>query len=405
MRSRSSFKAVLSVVAISACVAAGAADRDWPQFRGPNRDGVSKETGLLSGWPEAGPRRVWQVELGKGYSGIAVAAGRAYTMFASGKDEFAVALDAGTGQEIWRVRVGGKFKEMFGDGPRSTPTVDAERVYVLGARGMLYALGSSDGKEIWKRDLGEEFGAPIPKWGFSTSPLVEGERLLVNVGGAGGSSIVAFDKSDGKELWRSQEDKAGYSTPIAITIGERRQVVFFTGNNLVAVSPEDGRLLWKQPWKTSYDVNAATPVFVPPDRIFVSSGYDVGGAVYRVGAGEVVEVWRNREMKNKFSSSVLHQGQLYGFDEKTFKCVDAANGETRWESRGLGHGSLLYADGHLIVLGDKGTLILVEATPEGYREKARFQVFKGKTWTMPTLSGGRLYVRDEKQLVALDLSE
>jgi outer membrane protein assembly factor BamB len=396
---------VLSAVAILAVAAGVAADTDWPQFRGPNRDGVSKETGLLTDWPEAGPRRIWQVELGKGYSGIAVASGRVYTMFAEGRDELAVALDAATGAEIWRVRVGDKFKEMFGDGPRSTPTVDGERVYVLGARGMLYALATSDGKQIWKHDLGEEFGASTPKWGFATSPLVDQQRLLVNVGGSGGSSIVAFDKGNGKELWRSQEDKAGYSTPIVITIGERRQVVFFTGNNLVAVAPEDGRLLWKQPWKTSYDVNAATPVFVPPDRIFVSSGYDVGGAVYRVAAGEVVEVWRNREMKNKFSSSVLHDGHLYGFDEKTFKCVDAANGETRWESRGLGHGSLLYADGHLIVLGDKGALSLVEATPEGYRETARYAIFKGKTWTMPTLSGGTLYVRDEKQMVALDVSK
>jgi outer membrane protein assembly factor BamB len=180
--------------------------------------------------------------------------------------------------------------------------------------------------------------------------------------------------------------------------------VFFTGTTVVAVSPENGSPLWKQPWKTSYDVNAATPVFIPPDRIFVSSGYDVGAAVYRVTATGVELIWQNREMKNKFSSSVLHGGHLYGFDENTLKCIDAATGQTQWRARDFGHGTLIYADGHLLVLGDNGILALVEATAEGYHERARAQVFDGKSWTMPTLAGGRLYLRDQKQLVSLDIA-
>jgi len=377
---------------------------DWPQYRGPNRDGVSSETGLLDEWPEGGPKELWRTSLGHGFSGISMSGGRIYTMLSEGSDEFVVCLDGATGQEIWRTRCGPIFKDRFGDGPRSTPTVDGELVFALGAHGELHAMSAADGKSVWSRDFPGEFGARTPQWGYSGAPLVEGKLLLMDVGGKRGSSIVAFDKKTGEEVWRSQNDKAGYSAPIAMTVSGRRQVVFFTATALVSVSPEDGTLLWKHPWKTSYDVNAATPIFIPPDKVFVSSGYDVGAAVYQVKEGEAQQVWQNRDMKNKFSSSVLHEGHLYGFDEKTFKCIVAATGETRWESRGLGHGSLIVADGHLIVLGDEGTLALVEANPAAYREKGRVQIFKGKTWTAPTLSGGKLYLRDEKQLVSLDIS-
>ena len=394
--------------ALAGSFAVLAEDTDWPQYRGPNRDGVSSETGLLDQWPEGGPKELWRTSLGQGFSGISISGGRIYTMFGEGSDEFVVCLEGATGQEIWRRRTGSNFKDRFGDGPRSTPTVDGELVFVLGARGALLALGATDGQPVWSRDLPGEFGAETPRWGYSSAPLVEDKLLLVDVGGQRGSSVVAFDKKTGKEVWRSQNDKAGYSAPLAMTVSGQRQVVFFTGTTLVSLSPEDGTLLWKQAWKTSYDVNAATPIFIPPDRVFVSSGYDVGAAVYRVKVdgqqAEVEEVWHNREMKNKFSSSVLHEGHLYGFDEKTFKCIDAATGETQWKFRGLGHGSLLFADGHLVVLGDDGTLVLVEATAEAYREKGRAQVFDGKTWTVPTLSGGKLYLRDEKQLVSLDVS-
>jgi outer membrane protein assembly factor BamB len=399
---------LFTVFALAGSFAALAGDTDWPQYRGPNRDGVSSETGLLDQWSAGGPKELWRTSLGRGFSGISVSGGRIYTMFAEGSDEFVVCLDAATGQEIWRKGTGSNFKDRFGDGPRSTPTVDGELVFALGAKGKLHALGATDGQPIWSRDLPGEFGAEIPRWGYSSAPLVDGKLLLVDVGGQGGSSIVAFDKKTGKEVWRSQSDKAGYSAPVVMTVSGRRQVVFFTGTTLVSLAPEDGTLLWRQAWKTSYDVNAATPIFIPPDKLFVSSGYDVGAAVYRVKMdgqqAEVQEVWRTREMKNKFSSSVLHEGHLYGFDEKTFKCIDAASGETKWKFRGLGHGSLIFADGHLVVLGDEGTLVLVEATAAAYREQGRAQIFDGKTWTVPTLSGGKLYLRDEKQLVSLDVS-
>ena len=396
-------KAVPTIILVLLPVALTLA-ADWPQFRGPQRDGVSAETGLLAKWPDDGPRELWSTKLGGGYSGIAAVDGRLFTMFADGSDEFVAALDAATGNEIWRVRSGGKFKDMFGDGPRSTPTVAGGIVFALGAKGRLLALAVADGKQLWTHDLVEDYGARSPKWGFSSSPVIEGDLLLLDVGGADGSSIVAFNKKTGAEVWRSQEDKAGYSTPIVIEVGQRRHAIFFTGTTVVSLAPEDGKLLWKRAWKTSYDVNAATPVFIPPDRVFISSGYDVGGAVYRIHGSGVDEVWRSREMKNKFHSSVLHDGHLYGFDEKIFKCIDAATGETRWRARDYGHGSLIYADGHLVVLGDKGLLGLVEATPEAYREKSRVELFRGKTWTPPTLADGRLYLRDEKVLRSFDVS-
>lgn len=399
---------ILALLALAA-LSTWAAAADWPQFRGPGRDGVSAEKGLAASWPADGPKELWRVELGDGYSAPVIAAGRVYTMFSRGDDEFIACFDAADGSELWRVRADATWKDRFANGPRSTPTVDGETVYALGSRGKLLALAAADGALRWSRDLPREFGAKAPKWGVSTSPLVEGKALLVDVGGNEGASIVAFDKASGKELWRAGSDGAGYSAPVAFEAGGVRQVVFFTATSVTALRPSDGTLLWEVPWATSWDVNAATPIFIPPDKLFVSSGYDVGAAVYRIKSGadgevSVEELWKNREMKNKFSSSVLHDGYIYGFDEKTLKCIGATDGETRWQARGLGHGSLLYADGKLIVLGDEGTLALVEATPEEYREKSRAQVVEGRTWTMPALSGGRLYVRNLKELVAFDVS-
>jgi outer membrane protein assembly factor BamB len=381
---------------------------DWPQFRGPNRDGISDETGLLASWPEGGPRELWRIALGEGFSGISVVDGRIFTLYASGDDELAGCFDAATGEARWTYRLDSKWEDRFGNGPRSTPTVDGGLVYVLSANGKLAALNVEDGKPAWTKDLQAVYEAKPPEWGVSTSPQVEGEMLLVNVGGKG-ASVVAFDKKTGKEVWKTQSDPAGYSAPLTVEVDGVRQVIFFTATGLLSLSPKDGSLLWKQAWKTSYDVNATTPIFIAPNRIFVSTGYDVGAAVYKLKSnGEkfgVDEVWRNREMKNKFSSSVLHDGHIYGFDEKTLKCINAATGETRWQHRDLGHGSLLYADGHLIALGDAGQLALVEATPDEFRQKGSAQVFKGKTWTVPTLVGGRLYLRDEKQLVSMIVSE
>lgn len=413
MRARNEMFFHTSAIATSAAVvmtlvmlAGPATASDWPQFRGPNRDGVSTETGLATSWPEGGPPALWRAPLGEGYSGIVVVDGRLFTLFADAKDELVVALDAATGKELWRYRLDAKYFDGQGNGPRSTPTVDDGVVYALGAKGRLAALDAATGKRLWNQDLKAAFGARPPQWGVATSPLVEGDLLLIDVGGKPGAALVALHKRTGLVAWTSATDQAGYSAPIAVTVGGLRQVLFFTGSRLMAVTPADGRELWSERWKTSYDVNAATPIFIPPDRVFVASGYNVGGALYRIEvdgtSAKASQVWRTRGMKNQFSSSVYRDGVLYGFDQAFLQAIDVATGEERWKARGFGHGSLTYADGHLIVLSDRGTLALVEATPEAYREKARADVLAGKCWTVPTFAGGRLYLRNEREIVALD---
>ena len=294
----------------------------------------------------------------------------------------------------------------------------------ISAHGKLYALNAANGQKVWSYDLQQKFGSKMPRWGFSTSPLIDGALLLVEVGGKGEKSIVAFDKKMGDVIWSSHKDKLGYSSPIAITVKGVRQIICFTGTKLVSVSPTDGKIYWQYPWKTGYDVNAATPVFIPPDKVFISSGYDKGAAVLQMrvfvspdddrpatdqiranrGRVRIKELWKNRKMKNQFASSVLHENYLYGFDNSILKCIEADTGEEQWKSRGFGKGTVILADGHLIILSDKGKLGLVEATSAGYIEKASAKVLNGLCWTVPTLANGKLYVRNEKEMICLDMT-
>ncbi len=398
----------LLTLTASTLPALAAQPQDWPQFRGPNRDGISTEVGLLKAWPAEGPQVAFRVPLGKGFSGLSIVQGRIYTLISQGGSEFLLALEAQTGKEIWRFRTDAERSDNFGDGPRSTPLVDADRVYAVSALGKLYALERASGKLLFSHDLTKEFGGVVPNWGVSASPIVEGNLLLFNVGGKPGFAIVAFDKASGEVKWKTGSDIPGYSNPLAITVGGMRQIIFFSGTQLLAVAPQDGKVLWQQPWKTSYDINAAAPLFIPPNQLFVSSGYDVGATLFAIqvqdGQASAQQVWQNRGMKNQFSSSVFHNGYIYGFDNKTLKCIDVKTGEDKWRTSGFGHGSLFYADGHLVVLGDNGKLALVEATPAGYSEKATAQPLAGKHWTVPTLYGGRLYIRNESELIALQVS-
>lgn len=382
---------------------------DWPQYRGLNRDGRSLETGLLKSWPEEGPQELWRVPLGDGYSGIAVVDGRVFTMFGHRGRELAAAFDAATGVELWRFDMGNNLRNRQGGGPRATPTVDEDRVYALGARGKLFCLDAASGQRRWGRDLVEDLGARIPQWGASSSPLIEDQHLIVDVAGRKGYGVVAFDKESGEIVWHAGTHRPAYSSPIAVTLAGERQIVLFTAEGLRGVAATDGRGLWSAPWTTDWDVNAATPVYVPSNGVFISSGYDTGAALLQIvkenGEFRVYQVWRNRLMKNQFNTSVLVDGYLYGFDMGTLKCLDALTGEEKWRARsGFAKGSLLYADGNLIVMGGNGHLGLIEATPDGFREISRFEILKGRTWTMPALANGVLYARDFEEMVALQLT-
>jgi outer membrane protein assembly factor BamB len=398
----------VSLLSLSlALLAAGpAAALDWPQFRGVNRDGVSAETDLPRSWPAEGPRVVWKRAIGEGYSGISVAGDRLYTMDSDGTAEYVLALEAGSGKEVWRVPAGPKLIDAMGNGPRTTPTLDGGTVYAMGSHGRLLALKAADGAMIWELDLPQAFGAKRPNWGYSGSPLIDGDLLILEVGGKDNRGVVAFEKATGKVRWGALDGDAAYASPVVMTIGGIKQYVVTrrAGSQTVALRP-DGSVLWTHPGPFSV---IASALFIPPDKVYVSGGDDAGAVLMRIktegGKATVEELWQTRTMKNHFNNAVLVGDHLYGFDNATFKCLSVATGEQTWASRGLGKGSLLAADGNLlIVLSDTGTLLLVEATPGAYTELARFQAMEGKAWTAPALANGRLYLRDHDEIVALEM--
>jgi len=400
--------AALPPTSVRATGAAAPDDFDWPQFRGPHSDGRSNEVGLFSAWTAENPVvERWRAPLGNGYSSISIVDDFAVALFGGDSGEYLAAYGTATGAERWRLRVGDLYRDGQGDGPRSTPTIDGGRVFALGGRGDLVAADLATGRPLWRVSLAAAYGGRRPTWGFSASAIMVDGQLLIEAGGRD-AAILALDPDSGAEFWRALGDQPGYSTPIVAEIHGQRQVVFFTAERALGIAPHGGDALWSFPWKTSYDVNAATPIFVAPDKVLIASGYDVGGSLLRIPApdsgAEVETVWHSRSLKNRFSSSVVVGDYIYGFDDSNLVCIDLQTGERMWRTRGFSHGSLLYADGHLVVLGEYGRLALVRAAPGEYQEIARQQVFDSKTWTPPSLSRHTLYLRDEQELVAFELS-
>ena len=394
--------AVLAAAGLSAVQAA-----DWPQFRGMKRDGISPETGLLTDWPEGGPAELWRRPIGPAFSGLAVVDSELFTTESDDKLEFALAIDVASGETRWRTPLGPTFKYSYGNGARSTPTVDRGMVYALSGHGLLAALDRENGKVRWWSDLKERFASPQMVFGFATAPLVVGDHLLIEAGGTQNTSIVALEKTSGEILWHTENSPAAYSSPILVHYACRDQLIFVNADNVLSITP-DGNVLWSHPWASGHDIKPALPLFVPPDLLFVSASYDIGALVLRLrtedGGIAVEELWQSRVMRNHFNSSVLIDGYIYGFDNTALKCIDPRTGEQQWAwRRGLGKGSLIYADDHLLVLTEKGRLVAVEATPEAYREKASVQVLHSRSWSPPSLAHGRLFLRNCEELVCLDL--
>jgi outer membrane protein assembly factor BamB len=380
---------------------------DWPQWRGPNRDGISKETGLLKQWPTEGPPLVWKAKgAGRGYSTLAVSGGRLFTMGLRGEREFVIAFEVATGKEAWATAHGGAYRDSRGDGPRGTPTVDGNNVYALGGNGDLSCLDARTGRIVWAMNVLQKFGGENIGWGISESPLVIGEKLLINAGGPG-ASIVALNKKDGSLIWKSQSDKAGYSSGMPVQIGNTTQVVFFTDQRALGLDLKDGKLLWEYPRAANDTANVATPV-VRGNRVFISSDYGTGAGLVEIKAdGRAQEVYFTKEMRNHHSSSVLIGDYLYGFSSSILTAMKFDTGEVAWKDRSVGKGSLVYADGNLYCLSENGVVGLVEATPTGYREKGRFRIPQDSlpTWTHPVVAGGRLYLRDQDTIYAYDVRE
>jgi outer membrane protein assembly factor BamB len=380
----------------------------WTGFRGPFRDGHYREQSILTSWPPDGLKPVWKQPLGGGYASFAIAHGRAFTIEQRRDKEVVASYDVKNGRELWTHGWAGEFREwMGGDGPRATPTWADGRVYALGALGELRCLEDATGRLIWRVNILQDNGASNLPWGMAASPLVYDDLVVVLPGGPRGLSVVAYDRTSGKRRWSVLDDKQAYSSPMLVKLNGRRQLLVLTGTRLVALVPESGELLWEFPWQTSNDINASQPVVIGDNRLLLSSSYGHGAAVIEVTAEgdrqSARQIWAHTRLKNRFSSSVLHEGFIYGLDENVLTCLDAAAGDVKWKAGRYGHGQFVLAQGHLIVLSEEGELALVRATPAKHEELVRFPVLEGKTWNHPAISEGVLLVRNLAEMAAFDL--
>lgn len=380
----------------------------WTDFRGPRRDGRYDERPIRTNWPQEGLTPLWKQPAGGGYASFSIARGRAFTIEQRAGDEVVAAYDVVSGRELWTNAWPTLFAEfMGGDGPRATPTWFDGRVYALGAKGELRCLDEASGRVLWRVNILEDSDAQNLDWGMAASPLIVDDTVIVLPGGRSGQSVVAYDRRTGKRAWAALDDKAGYSSPMLVMLAGVRQVLVFSASRLMGITPDGGEVLWEYPWTTMSDVNVSQPLLVGDNRVFLSSGYGTGAAMLEISGGEgrlaVREVWRNTRMKNRFTSSVLHDGVIYGLDESILAAVDAATGELKWKAGRYGYGQVLLASGHLIVLTEDGNLVLVKANPDRHEELVQFPVLEGKTWNHPAIAGGYLLVRNLAEMAAFDL--
>ena len=406
--------------AVLLLLAAPSRGSDWPHYRGPTHDGVSSER-ILKTWPSGGPRRLWKKSLPDGFGSFAVSGGRAYTavkrIVEGTPSEVFVALDADTGTELWARSVGpaapgGGSGE--GDGPRSTPTVDGDLLYVLNAYVSLFCLKTNDGSVVWQRDLMSEFGGHGPDFEAAASPLVVGDLvLLVGPTGGNGQRLFGIDKRDGHTVWEGPSAILTHSTPVVTTLHGVRQALLFTGGGVLSVVPESGQELWRYAFTVGIPT-AIAPV-VAGDVVYHSAAYNTGARAARIArTGETfraTELWRKRnELINFWSTPVVHQGHLYGLYGHDYgvsaplKCVELVTGTEKWSQPNFGPGQVLLVDGTILLLTADGKLILVEPTPTAYKELARCQAVSGKCWNVPAVSRGRIYARSTKEGVCLDVS-
>jgi outer membrane protein assembly factor BamB len=400
-----SFRTFLIVVAVGGAVTAALAE-DWPQWRGVRRDGISRGTALVRNWPETGPKVLWKHDLTGGYSAPIIANGRLVIQTEDAKEEIVRCLDPLTGNRLWEHRYPADYDlhpTRFKGGPRATPAIEGDRVYTVGTAGAFFCLDVKSGKPEWQFDLLKLADRTCPEFGYTGSPVVEGNLIFVHPGGQKGNSIAALDKRDGRVVWQSLDDRIGYSSPLYYQINGKSQLAHFTASGLVAVDPPTGQQLWRYDWKTDFDLNVATPIY-HDGKIFISSNYGHGSALLKLrDGGEPEQVYKNLVMQNHYSTCVLHEGHLYGFSNDRLRCMDFETGAMKWDQRGLGRGSALIADGQLILLGDRGDLVLADLNPAAYTERARWKALDGQCWTAPVIANGILYLRNETTLLAVDL--
>ena len=385
---------------------------DWATWLGPNRNGQSSETGLLTSWPAGGPKAVWNVQgLGEGYSSMAVVGNRIYTQGQEGDQQFVLALDV-TGKQVWKTPIGVSYSNERGNGPRGMPQVDGSRLFAVASDGTLACLETETGKRVWGFNYGEKFGSTRPKWGFSEQPLIDGDRLIINPGGKG-AGIVALNKSTGAVIWQSQDDLAGYSSVLPLDFGGRHIYTVLTGSAAIGVDAADGGLLWRYEKVSNRVANIATPVY-SDGFVFYSSDYGTGCMLVKlsVDGGKVTatEAYFNRDMQNHYTTSIKIGGLLFGFSGNQpgiLTAMDFKTGKVVWKDRSVEKGNCLFADNRLYCQGESGKIGLIEPSPEGYKEISRFEIQPGPSlgpagsmWAVPAIANGRLYIRDQDKLYA-----
>jgi len=378
---------------------------DWPQWRGPAHDGISRETAWKPTW-ESEPKVLWRAQVGTGFSSMTVAGGRVYAMGLAGKTETVYALQAATGKTVWTHGWPSVFKAQYYEGGTSgTPIMDGGSVLVLGQSGDLLSLAAATGKVHWQKNLATELGLEIGTWGLTGAPLVDGERLLLNAGTCG----TAVNKKTGAVVWKSGTDTTGYAAPVPFALAGKEVAAFMGKDAVHVVERATGATLWSHPWKTKYDVNAADPIVLEGGKMLVSSGYGHGAALLSFDASGAREVWKNSKLRAQMNPGIVIGSHVYGFDgdagsRPALVCLELATGNLAWKQDGLGLGSVIAASGTLIVLSEKGELLTAPASPKGFTPISRGQILSGKCWTVPTLAGGLLYARTWKgDVVCVDL--
>ncbi|MEX2214929.1 MAG: PQQ-binding-like beta-propeller repeat protein [Phycisphaeraceae bacterium] len=409
-------KQVLPLFALLLTTSIALAEGNWPQWQGPDRTGLSKESGLLKKWPDAGPRKVWTFDgAGLGYSSFAVVGDRLYTLGSRGKESL-ICVNITNGKEVWNAEIGEHFTNKWGDGPRGTPTVAGGFVYAMGGKGDLICVSVKDGKVAWSKSLTKDLGGSIPGWGYTESVLVDGDKVLCTPGGRKGA-IAALSATTGEVIWQSKDftDGAQYSSIIVAEHGGKRQYIQITMNSVVGIEAESGKLLWRSDWPGKTAV-IPSPIF-HDGHVFVTSGYGVGCKLIQLSDdNKATEVYTNKTIVNHHGGVILVGDHLYGHsDTEGWVCMEFKTGKKVWnEKRGVGKGSIGYADGMLYCLGERsGEVALVEASPTGYNEVSRFKLEpqskqrsnSGGIWSHPTITGGRLYLRDQEFLSSYDVSD
>lgn len=379
---------------------------DWPNWGGPGHDLVLHHSGLSTDWPKNGLPISWTREIGIGFSSMSLAGGRLMAMGHIDGSEHVWCLNAETGEVLWKHAYPCRLIDNLHEGgPCSTPTIDGDVVYTLGKEGQLFCLRMADGGIAWQKNLQEDLGVKLPEWGFSSSARILGEQLILEAG-----RVVSYGKSDGRKLWQTDMHSAGYGSAAVFENDGRFLLATLDCDGLRILNSKDGKQLAFREWKSPYQTNSTTPI-ITGDTVFVSTGYGVGCGMFRFRGDSLEEIYTNRNMRNHFSNCVLRDGHFYGFDgdshnsrNVTLNCVNAASGESVWKHRGLGCGSLMMVDDRLLVLSDKGDLVLAEAAPAGYQELARSPFLEGRCWTVPVVSGGRVYGRNAAgKLVSAEL--